>query len=52
LTLAAVVLLQQPALAPVLVLAWSGVAFVIARLLFRPAERIFDTRRENLAMLM
>jgi hypothetical protein len=52
LTLAAVALLEQPALAPVFVAMWTVVAFVIAKALFRPAERIFDQRRENLAMLM
>ena len=44
--------LDRPWLAPCFLLLWCVVALVIARLLFIPAERIFDTRRENLAMLV
>ena len=31
---------------------WCGVSIALARLLMVPAERIFDRRRENLALLM
>ena len=51
LTLLAVTFLDRPVLAPVFVAAWCLVAYVIARLLFVPARRIFRKRRENLAML-
>jgi hypothetical protein len=44
--------LGQPALAPVLLLAWCVVCYGIGWLLFIPARRIFARRRENLAMLM
>jgi hypothetical protein len=43
--------LDRPWLAPPLVLAWCVAAYVIARLLFVPARRIFASRRENLAMI-
>ncbi len=43
--------LHRPSLAPVLLLAWCGVTYVISRLLFVPALTIFARRRENLAML-
>ena len=52
LALSAIAFLDRPFLAPVLALAWCPVAFVIAQLLLRPAEKIFERRRENLAMLM
>jgi hypothetical protein len=52
LVLAATRLLRQPALAPVFLLAWCAVAYGISRLMFVPARRIFEQRRENLAMLM
>jgi hypothetical protein len=45
-------LLGQPALAPLLLLFWCALSVLAARLLFIPAERVFDRRRENLAMLM
>ena len=45
-------LLDRPWLAPVLLLAWCAAAFVISRLLFAVALRIFMTRRENLATLV
>jgi hypothetical protein len=51
LTLAASRLLHQPALAPVLLLAWCGLCYGISRLLFVLAGKAFDRRRENLAML-
>lgn len=44
--------LHRPWLAPVLLLAWCGVAFVLSRLLFVVARRIFLARRENLATLV
>jgi peptidoglycan biosynthesis protein MviN/MurJ (putative lipid II flippase) len=52
LALSAIAFLDRPFLAPILALAWCPVAFGIAQLLFRPAEKIFERRRENLAMLM
>lgn len=52
LTLLATRLLGRPWLAPVLLLLWCAGTFAIARLLFHLAERVFDRRRENLAMLM
>jgi hypothetical protein len=52
LALSAIAFLDRPYLAPVLALAWCPVAFGIAQLLLRPAEKIFERRRENLAMLM
>ena len=45
-------LLGRPAAAPVLLLVWCAVTFAIARALFGVAGRIFESRRENLAMLM
>ena len=50
--LASTTVLHRPWLAPVLMLVWCGIAVVIAALLFGIAERIFEARRENLAMLM
>ena len=50
--LAASTWLHQPALAPVLMLAWCAICYGIGWLLFIPARRIFANRRENLAMLM
>lgn len=44
-------LLERPELGPVFLLGWCGVCFVAARLLMIPVERIFDRRRENLALL-
>jgi hypothetical protein len=52
LTLVATRLIGNPALAPVFLLAWGAVAVGLARLLFIPAEKIFEKRRENLATLM
>jgi hypothetical protein len=51
LTLLATRWLDRPSLAPVLLLAWCLVAYAIARLLFIPALRLFEARRENLAMI-
>ena len=50
--LAASAWLHQPALAPLLMLAWCAICYGIGWLLFIPARRIFANRRENLAMLM
>jgi hypothetical protein len=44
--------LRRPSLAPLLLLGWCGVTYLIGWLLFIPARRIFARRRENLAMLM
>ncbi len=45
-------LLGRPAVGPLLLLMWCGASLFLARLLMVPAERIFDRRRENLALLM
>lgn len=50
--LAASAWLHQPALAPLLMLAWCAICYGIGWLLFIPARRVFASRRENLAMLM
>jgi hypothetical protein len=52
LALLAIKWLDRPTLVPVFLLAWCGVAYVIGRLLFIPARRVFSRRRENLAMLV
>ena len=44
--------LDRPSLAPVLLALWCATAYVIGRLLFLPARRLFAARRENLAMLV
>jgi hypothetical protein len=44
--------LGRPSFVPVLLLAWCAIAYVISRLLFIPARRIFAARRENLALLL
>jgi len=51
LALVAVSWLDRPALAPVFITVWCAVAYVISRLAFIAARRIFHARRENLAML-
>jgi hypothetical protein len=43
--------LERPSLVPVLLLVWCGIAYMIGRILFLPARRIFAKRRENLAMI-
>jgi hypothetical protein len=43
--------LERPTLAPVLLAGWCLIAYVIGRLLFIPATRLFAARRENLAMI-
>ena len=37
--------------APVFVASWCVVAYGLARILFIPARRIFNARRENLVLL-
>jgi len=44
--------LRRPSLAPLLLLGWCGITYLVGWLLFIPARRIFARRRENLAMLM
>lgn len=44
--------LGRPALLPLLLIAWCAIAYLVSRLLFIPARRIFATRRENLALLL
>ncbi len=44
--------LGRAALVPLLLLVWCAVAFLLGRLLFVPARKIFARRRENLAMLV
>jgi hypothetical protein len=44
-------LLDRGSLAPVLMLAWCALCFVLARLLFVPVRRLLASRRENLAQL-
>lgn len=51
LTLVAIGLLERPAWAPLLVGGWTLAAYGIARLLFIPARRLFESRRENLGRL-
>jgi hypothetical protein len=43
--------LHQPLLLPALLLAWCAVAYGLSIVLFIPARRIFQSRRENLAMM-
>jgi hypothetical protein len=51
LTLLAINILNRPALAPVFVALWCAVAYGLGRLMFIAARRIFEARRENLALL-
>ena len=51
LVLGAVFFLESPAAAFLLVVAWTAVAAVVSRLLFRLAERLLSQRRENLALV-
>lgn len=48
--LTAGVLLQRPALAPLALVAWTGVCLAISLLLFRAAAAVFERRRENLGL--
>ena len=43
--------LERPRLVPLLLLIWAVIAYGVGLLLFVPARRIFEKRRENLAML-
>lgn len=49
--LLAMKVLDRPVLAPILMGVWCVMAYGIGRLLFRPARRIFNARRESLVML-
>jgi hypothetical protein len=50
-SMAASIWLRQPSIAPLLLIVWCGITYVIGQLLFIPARRIFAARRENLAMI-
>jgi hypothetical protein len=52
LVLFATIWLKQPAIAPVLVLAWCGIAYVICRVLFLPLRGLLARRRENLGLVV
>jgi hypothetical protein len=45
-------LLRQPALTPVVMLLWCGIASALSRLLFRAVEVLVDRRRENLGLVV
>ncbi len=45
-------ILDRPALTPVLLLVWCGVALLISTVLFVPAERVLRRRRENLGLVV
>lgn len=47
----AMTLLDRPVLAPVLMAVWCAIAYGIGRILYRPARRIFNARRETLVLL-
>jgi hypothetical protein len=49
---AASALLHRPSLAPALLAGWCAISYAISQLLFIPVRRIFNRRRENLAMLL
>jgi hypothetical protein len=51
LVLAATVVLRQPVLAPLLLVAWVAISGVTALLLFRPVATLFERRREDLGLL-
>ena len=51
LALLATKVLAKPALAPVFVLGWCLVAYVVWRVMFKVALRVFAARRENLALI-
>jgi hypothetical protein len=44
-------LLDRPRLAPLLMLIWCGICFVLARMLFVPVRHLLAKRRENLAQV-
>jgi hypothetical protein len=45
-------LMEKPALAPAVLLVWCGLALLLCRLLLTPAARLFNRRRENLALVV
>jgi len=51
LVLLALKVLGRPMLAPALVAGWCVIAFGLSRLMFVAARRVFQSRRENLALL-
>ena len=51
LALLALKVLHRPMLAPLFAAAWCVVAYGISRLMFVAARRVFQSRRENLALL-
>jgi hypothetical protein len=51
LSLLATQVLGRPVLAPLLVIGWCAVAYIIHRMLSTTARRILRSRRENLALL-
>jgi len=52
LVLVATGLLGRPALAPLLMIVWCGVALAISRALFKAVTVLFEKRRENLGMVV
>ena len=50
-TVLAVKVVERPVLAPALMAAWCVIAYVIGRVLFTPARRVFKARRESLVLL-
>ena len=44
--------LHRPALTPLLLAIWCGIALLLSRLLFVPAIRVFRERRENLGLIV
>ena len=44
-------LVHMPALTPIVMLAWCGIALVLSRLLFGAVAVLFDKRRENLGIV-
>ena len=52
LALLATVVLNRPAAAPIILLAWCALAIVISRLLFVPVAALLNRRRENLALVV
>lgn len=52
LTLVATRMLDRPILVPVFMVIWLVISYVAGRLLFIPARRIFESRRENLGLVV
>jgi hypothetical protein len=48
----ATAVMGRPGLTPLFLIIWCGIAWALSRLLFRAAERVFASRRENLAMVV